>query len=66
VFNTDQCENLPGELVTAPSPVPECLILPQAEALIAATDADPHRRRPPQGARPARSSPPSRIRINST
>ena len=40
VFNTDQCENLPGELVTAPPPVPEGLILPQAEALIAATGAD--------------------------
>ena len=25
VFNTDQCENLPGELVTAPPPVPEGL-----------------------------------------
>jgi antirestriction protein ArdC len=23
VFNTDQCENLPGELTTAPAPVPE-------------------------------------------
>ena len=23
VFNADQCENLPGELVTAPPPVPE-------------------------------------------
>jgi antirestriction protein ArdC len=32
VFNTDQCENLPGELITAPPPVPEGLILPQAEA----------------------------------
>jgi len=41
-FNTDQCENLPGELVTAPPPVPEGLILPQAEALIAATGADFH------------------------
>ncbi len=40
VFNTDQCENLPDELVTAPPPVPEGLILPQAEALIAATGAD--------------------------
>ena len=39
VFNTDQCENLPDELVTAP-PVPEGLILPQADALIAATGAD--------------------------
>jgi antirestriction protein ArdC len=40
VFNTDQCEGLPGELVTAPPPVPEGLILPEAEALIAATCAD--------------------------
>ena len=40
MFNIDQCENLPGELVTAPPPVPEGLILPQAEALIAATGAN--------------------------
>ena len=40
VFNTDQCENLPGEFVTAPPPVPEGLILPEAEALIAATGAN--------------------------
>src|SRR6202049_2077557 len=40
VFNTDQCENLPEELSTAPAPVPEGLILPHAEALIAATSAD--------------------------
>jgi antirestriction protein ArdC len=40
VFNTDQCENLPEELMTAPASVPEGLILPHAEALIAATDAD--------------------------
>jgi antirestriction protein ArdC len=40
VFNADQCENLPGELTVAPTPVPEGLILPQAEALIAATGAD--------------------------
>jgi antirestriction protein ArdC len=40
VFNTDQCENLPEALVTAPAPVPEGLILPNAEALIAATRAD--------------------------
>src|SRR6202140_2124848 len=40
VFNTDQCENLPEGLVTAPAPVPEGLILPHAEALIAATGAD--------------------------
>jgi antirestriction protein ArdC len=40
VFNTDQCENLHGELVIAPPPVPAGLILPQAEALIAATGAN--------------------------
>ena len=40
VFNTNQCENLPPELTTAPARVPEGLILPHAEALIAATGAD--------------------------
>jgi antirestriction protein ArdC len=40
VFNTDQCENLPEALATAPVPVPEGLILPHAEALIAASGAD--------------------------
>jgi len=40
VFNTDQCDNLPDGLITAPPVVPEGLILPQAEALIAATGAD--------------------------
>jgi antirestriction protein ArdC len=40
VFNTDQCENLPEALTTAPAPVPEGLILSHAEALIAATGAD--------------------------
>jgi antirestriction protein ArdC len=40
VFNTNQCENLPPEFTSAPAPVPEGLILPHAEALIAATDAD--------------------------
>src|SRR5277367_3241904 len=40
VFNTDQCENLPDGLITAPPPVSEGLILPQAEALIAATGAE--------------------------
>src|SRR6516162_5814076 len=34
VFNTDQCENLPRELTSAPAPVPDGLILPHAEALI--------------------------------
>jgi antirestriction protein ArdC len=40
VFNTDQCENLPRELTSSPAPVPEGLILPHVEALIAATGAD--------------------------
>ena len=40
VFNTDQCESLPEGLVTAPAPIPEGLVLPHAEALIAATGAD--------------------------
>jgi antirestriction protein ArdC len=40
VFSTDQCEDLPREVVSAPSPVPEGLIVPQAEVLIAATGAD--------------------------
>jgi antirestriction protein ArdC len=40
VFNTDQCENLPPELTSAPAPVPEGLILPHAEALIAASGAN--------------------------
>jgi antirestriction protein ArdC len=40
VFNTDQCERLSAELTSAPAPVPDGLILPRAEALIAATGAD--------------------------
>jgi antirestriction protein ArdC len=40
VFNADQCEDLPADLAPMPTPVAENLILPQAEALIAATDAD--------------------------
>ena len=40
VFNTDQCDDLPADVATAPPPVPEGLILPQAEALIAASGAD--------------------------
>ena len=39
VFNTDQCEGLPADLSPAPPPVPDGLILPQAEALIRATGA---------------------------
>lgn len=40
VFNTDQCEDLSQEVVSAPSPVPEGLRVPQAEGLIAATGVD--------------------------
>jgi antirestriction protein ArdC len=40
VFNTEQCEDLPAVLATAPPTVPGGMILPQAEALIAATGAD--------------------------
>ena len=40
VFSIDQCEDLPDDLVTAPPPVPEGLILPEVEALIRASGAD--------------------------
>jgi len=40
VFSTDQCENLPEDLATAPPPVPEGLILPEVEAMIRASGAD--------------------------
>ena len=40
VFNTNQCEGLPAEITSAPPPLPDGLILPQAEALIRATGAD--------------------------
>lgn len=40
VFSTDQCEGLPEELVTAPPPVPEGLIMPEVEALIRSSGAD--------------------------
>jgi antirestriction protein ArdC len=40
VFNTEQCEGLPADLPSAPTPVPEGLVLPQAEALIDETGAD--------------------------
>jgi antirestriction protein ArdC len=39
VFNTEQCDGLPSDLADAPAPLPD-LILPQAEALIAASGAD--------------------------
>lgn len=40
VFSTDQCENLPNDIATAPHPLPDGLILPEAEALIRASGAD--------------------------
>lgn len=40
VFSVDQCEGLPDDIAPPPAPVPDGLILPQAEALIAATGAD--------------------------
>jgi antirestriction protein ArdC len=39
VFSVDQCDGLPDALSTPPLPIPDGLILPQAEALIAATGA---------------------------
>jgi len=46
VFNTDQCENLPKELATAPEPVAQGLILPHVESLICRDGRRlPHRRR---------------------
>lgn len=40
VFNTDQCEGLPEDIGVPPPPLPEGLILPQAEELIRATGAN--------------------------
>jgi antirestriction protein ArdC len=40
VFNIAQCEGLPEELSAPPPPVPEGLILPEAEALLRASGAD--------------------------
>ncbi len=40
VFSTDQCEGLPADVALPPTPIPEGLIQPEAEALIAATKAD--------------------------
>lgn len=40
VFSVEQCEGLPEHICEPPLPIPEGLILPQAEALIAATGAD--------------------------
>lgn len=39
VFNVDQCDGLPGRLRVSAPPVPEGLILPEAEALIRAAGA---------------------------
>ena len=39
VFDRQQCENLPEDLANVPAPIPDLLILPQAEALIASTGA---------------------------
>ena len=40
VFNTDQCDGLPEGVAVVPIPPPPGLIVPKAEALIAATGAD--------------------------
>lgn len=40
VFSVDQCDGLPEHIAEPTPPVPEGLILPHAEALIAATGAD--------------------------
>jgi antirestriction protein ArdC len=40
VFNSDQCDGLPGEIATAAPPPPPGLIEPRVEALIAATGVD--------------------------
>jgi antirestriction protein ArdC len=40
VFNTEQCENLPPELMSAPAPVPDGLIQPQVEELICTSGID--------------------------
>jgi antirestriction protein ArdC len=40
VFSTDQCEGLPPDVALPSPPVPEGLILPEVQALIAASGAD--------------------------
>lgn len=40
IFSVEQCEGLPAHICEPPPPIPEGLILPQAEALIAATGDD--------------------------
>lgn len=39
VFNVEQCEGLPAHIVAAPKPVPASDLVPEAEALIAASGA---------------------------
>ena len=46
VFDAAQCDDLPERFSATAEPLPECQIIPRAEALIAASGADcPHRRR---------------------
>ncbi|MGE4302724.1 MAG: ArdC family protein [Novosphingobium sp.] len=40
VFSVEQCDGLPAHICEPPPPIPEGLILPQAESLIGATGAD--------------------------
>ena len=40
VFSVEQCDGLPVQICEPPPPIPDGLILPQAEALITATGAD--------------------------
>ena len=40
VFNAEQCDSLPRGLITSPAIKPERELIPEAEALIAATKAD--------------------------
>ena len=40
VFNVEQCDSLPDDIAAAAAPVPQSLILSQAEALIRATGAE--------------------------
>lgn len=40
VFNAEQCDGLPAGLIAAPVPKAECQIIPDAEALLLATEAD--------------------------
>ena len=40
VFSVDQCDGLPTHIVAPPPPIAEGLVLPQVEALIAASGAD--------------------------